>query len=447
MITQIKKRDGSTVNFEPDKIVTAIHRANLEAEENLKFSENYLIEDIIGTLSEIDGIVTVENVHDTVEEALMSHGLLKTAKAYILYRDRKNRERQRDLFKHRLAMKPYEYPELLDFKSAIQQSYWIHPEFNYTSDIHDFKYGVEPHERTTIKNAMLAIAQIEIAVKTFWGNLYHHMPKSEIGAVGYTFAESEVRHSEAYSHLLEILGLNDEFNRILEIPALKERVEYLTKSIAWSKTGENRDYVLSILLFSLFIEHVSLFSQFLIMMSFNKHKNLFRGVSNVIEATSKEEQIHGLFGIELINILREEQPQWFDDDMKQAVIDACKESYEAEKKVVKWIYEDGELDFLPEKTVLEFIKNRMNNSLESIGYEKIFDIDEDILEDVEWFDDEVISTKLTDFLSKRSVNYTKFNLSITPETLFSPNSDLIPKKKKISKNDINILLRMRMIQL
>ena len=52
-------------------------------------------------------------------------------------------------------------------------------------------------------------------------------------------------------------------------------------------------------------------------MSFNKYKNLFKGMSNAIEATSKEEQIHGLFGIELINVIREEKPEWFDEEMEK----------------------------------------------------------------------------------------------------------------------------------
>ena len=55
---------------------------------------------------------------------------------------------------------------------------------------------------------MLAISQIEIAVKTFWGDIYKRMPKPEIGNVGATFAESEVRHADAYSHLIQLLGLN-----------------------------------------------------------------------------------------------------------------------------------------------------------------------------------------------------------------------------------------------
>ena len=48
---------------------------------------------------------------------------------------------------------------------------------------------------------MLAISQIEVAVKSFWGDIYHKIPKPEVGAVGATFAEreSEVRHTDAYS--------------------------------------------------------------------------------------------------------------------------------------------------------------------------------------------------------------------------------------------------------
>jgi ribonucleoside-diphosphate reductase beta chain len=155
--------------------------------------------------------------------------------------------------------------------------------------VQDFKTGLNEIERSAIKNAMLAISQIEVAVKTFWGDIYHKMPKPEIGAVGSTFSESEVRHHDAYSHLLEVLGLNNEFKELKKKPVMMERVHYLETALRNSKSEENKDYAESILLFSLFIEHVSLFSQFLIIMAFNKHKNVLKGISNVVEATSKEE--------------------------------------------------------------------------------------------------------------------------------------------------------------
>lgn len=197
----------------------------------------------------------------------------------------------------------------------------LHTEYNYTSDIQDYKVNIQSHERTAIRHAMLAISQVEVSVKTFWAKLYDHLPKPELANVGMTFAESEVRHSDAYSHLLELLRLNGIFEEIEQIPALNQRVDYLNSHIQYAQTGSNRDYAISVLLFSAFIEHISLFSQFLIIMGFNKHKNLFSGISNVIEATSKEEQLHGEFGIDLINTIREENPEWFDDQMADAILD------------------------------------------------------------------------------------------------------------------------------
>lgn len=326
-------------------------------------------------------------------------------------------DRKPNIFRKRLHLKPYDYPQLTEYVDAIRHSYWIHTEFNYTSDIQDFKTSLSEVERSAIKNTMLAISQIEVAVKTFWGDLYKRMPKPEIGSVGSTFAESEVRHHDAYSHLLEILGLNSEFEKLTEDPVLKGRINYLENAL--KKTGgTNREYSESLVLFSLFIEHVSLFSQFLIIMAFNKHKNVLKGISNVVEATSKEEQIHGDFGIDLIKIIKEEHPLWFDKSHDEIIVKACRKAYKHEGRLIDWIFQDGELDFLPKDVVKEFVKNRFNNSLESIGVEKIFDVDEDMLAQTEWFDDEIIGTKHGDFFVKRSINYSKRTQSITGEDLF-----------------------------
>jgi len=273
-------------------------------------------------------------------------------------------------------------------------------------------------EQNAIKNTMLAISQIEVAVKSFWGDIYKRMPKPEIGSVGSTFAESEVRHHDAYSHLLEILGLNNEFKNLKKNPVMMRRVNYLELALKNVNSENNKEFSESIILFSLFIEHVSLFSQFLIIMAFNKHKNVLKGISNVVEATSKEEQIHGDFGIDLIKIIKEENPDWFDEDNSLVVQETCKEAFLSESKIIDWIFERGELDFLPKAVIKEFIKNRFNNSLKSIGIPKIFDIDQKLLSETDWFDDEIIGTKHGDFFVKRSINYSKRTKSITSDDLF-----------------------------
>lgn len=414
---KVKKRDGNYVDFKANKITEAIKRAGVQTGEFGESEAIRLMREVVAATEGAEDL-TVEDVQDSVETALLNSEYKTTAKAYIIYREQRNNARKPDIFRRRINLKPYEYPHLIEYKEAIQHSYWLHSEFNYTSDIQDFKVNVTDSERNAIKNAMLAIAQVEVAVKSFWGDVNHRLPKPEIGSVGYTFAESEVRHQDAYSHLLEILGMNDEFANIESIPELMQRVDYLTKGAALAKTGEDRDYALSLLLFSLFIEHVSLFSQFLIIMSFNKHRNIFKGISNVIEATSKEEQIHGLFGIELINTIREEKQEWFDGNLERAVNDACKEAYRSEEIVIDWIYEQGDLDFLPKDTVKEFVKNRLNNSLVSIGYAPLFGVDAELVEQTDWFTDEIVATKHVDFFHKRSVNYTKRARSITGDDLF-----------------------------
>lgn len=322
------------------------------------------------------------------------------------------------IFDKRTLYKPYEYPHLLEYKNAIRFSYWLHSEFNLSSDIDDYKVGITDSERSVIKNTMLAISQIELSVKTFWGDIYKRMPKPEIAEVGFTFAESEVRHADAYAFLLEQLGLNEEFSKLNEVPAIIDRVKYLQKYLSGSKSRDNKKYALSVLLFSVFIEHVSLFSQFLIMMSFNKHQGNFKGLSNIVEATSKEEVIHGDFGIAIFKIIKSEFPEWFDDALNDEIVSACKKAYKAECKVLDWIFEKGELSFMSKDVVKNFIKDRFNQSLESLNIKPIFDIDEEQLKETMWFDEEMLSTKSNDFFVKRATTYSKNMQSMTEDDLF-----------------------------
>jgi len=236
--------------------------------------------------------------------------------------------------------------------------------------------------------------------------------------VGMTFAESEVRHLDAYSHLLDLLGLSDAFETVETIPALIDRIHYLEDTLDRARSANERDFALAILLFSIFIEHVSLFSQFLIMLSFDKHEKRFKGVANAVEATSKEEQIHGLFGVELINIIREEHPAWFGDAFETQVRDACQRAHRAETKVLDWIFEEGELPFLPRPVVDAFLRDKFNASLDRVGVAPLFDMDEDRLAETRWFYEEILLTKGNDFFSKRGTSYSKMTQSVSGDDLF-----------------------------
>ena len=410
----VTKRNGQTEPFDENKISSAVAKAmrSIGMRSKLLPGEVALeATEILNTDSE-DAIVDVDTVHRTVENVIMDMGLHDLARDYILFRY----NNQPNIFRKRTNLKPYEYPQLVEFTDAIRHSYWVHTEFNYSADIQDMKVRMTPEEVDIVKKAMLAISQIEVAVKTFWAKIGDKFPKPEVQAVGVTFGESEVRHADAYSNLIEIMGLNKEFETVVDVPAMKKRIAYLEQSIA--QPVDDKDYFHKIILFSMFVENVSLFSQFLIMMSFNKHKNLLKGISNAVEATSKEEDIHARFGFELVNIIKEENPDWFDKDSINEVNRLCREAFKAESAIVDWIYGDSDLDFLPKATVKEFLKHRFNQSLQAIDMKPLYEVDRDIVKTTDWFIEEILSTKNIDFFVKRSTAYSKKTKAFTEDDLF-----------------------------
>jgi ribonucleoside-diphosphate reductase beta chain len=413
-VLYVLKRNGTTEDFNDEKITTAVTKAMKSIGIKSKSLAGEIASEVTMKLNTgaDDAVVEVDTVHLTVENVIMDMGLHDLAREYILYRH----SNMPDIFRKRTNLKPYEYPQLIEYVDAIRHSYWVHTEFNYSSDIQDMKVRLSPEEAAIVQRAMLAISQIEVQVKTFWTKIGDKMQKPEVQAVGVTFGESEVRHADAYANLIEIMGLNVEFEKLVEVPAIKKRIAYLEQSL--QAPVDNKDYFHKIVLFSMFVENVSLFSQFLIMMAFNKHKNVLKGISNAVEATSKEEDLHARFGFDLVNIIKEENPDWWDKQSINEINRLAKDAYKAESAIVDWIYDGHDLDFLPKYTVKEFLKSRFNESLVAIGMKPLWEPDIEAVRSTDWFVEETLSTKNQDFFVKRSTAYSKKTKSFTEDDLF-----------------------------
>lgn len=311
------------------------------------------------------------------------------------------------IFKYRGNIKPVEYSGMEKYIDAIDKSHWTVHEFNFDSDVAQFKVSLTDEERSVIKKTMLAISHIENKVKSFWGEIGNRLPKPEISNVGYKFSGNEVTHQIAYSELLSLLGLEHEFENLDEVCEISGRTDYLQKYLEGVKSKSNKEFTKSLILFTLLIENASLFSQFFIIANFYKHKNLLMNISKVIQATGREEVIHGNFGARLINIIREENPEWFDDDMEDKVRRNVLKAYEAEVGIIDWIFSEGDLDFVKKSTVKSYLKSRFNNSLNQIGYENEFVENPDHAEKYEFFENLMETTTDFDFFAARSSDYNK----------------------------------------
>jgi ribonucleoside-diphosphate reductase beta chain len=413
MITITKRNGRGTEPFTLDKIITAVTHAKSRTDctnESLPLEtaievESQLREENITSIS-------VDDIHRMVEDALMDldHA---TAREYITYR----KAHMPDLFRPRAIYRPFEYPDLHKYVDAIRQSYWTHDEFDFTADIQDFLVNLNNNEREVVRRCMLAIAHVEATVKTFWSKLGDRIDKPEIAEVGITFGESEVRHANAYAELLNVLGLNNDFAEITNNPIFIERKRYMSQALS-GVAGDNREYLKTIAYFSLFIENVSLFSQFLIIMMINHKQGYLKGMSNTIGSTALEENLHAMFGADLVKTRRIESPEWFDDTFNKEVRDLTKKSYQAELSIIDWIFELGPIDAVSKEVVTEYIKSRFNKGLLDAGFDKHFDVDDTVLEETEFFDLQVATTTHVDFFHKKSSNYTKKSASFDADSLF-----------------------------
>ncbi len=322
------------------------------------------------------------------------------------------------IFTKRINYKPFEYPEVLIYSEAINKSFWVHSEVDFTADVQDFHSQLSGPEQNTVKNCLLAIAQIEVSVKSFWGSLYQHLPKPEFNGLGSTFAESEFRHSEAYSRLLEVLGYNAEFEKLIEIPVVKKRLNYLELVLKNIKTQDPRQYTTALILFSILIENVSLFSQFAIILSFTRFKGLMKNVSNIIAWTSVDEQIHANAGIYIVNKIKQEHPEFLDETTVQHILNLVKESMKVEEEMVAWIFEQGTIEYINQWDLINFMKYRADQSLVQIGLPMVFHINNEQYAPMKWFEEEIHAGSLDDFFAKRPVDYTKHDKSISALDLF-----------------------------
>ena len=94
MIKSVMKRDGREVSFAKRNIMEAVKHANRDVKEVDSASETQ-IEDIANEIANDNSeILSVEEIQDRVETALMRRGLYNLAKKYVVYRYQHESSRQ-----------------------------------------------------------------------------------------------------------------------------------------------------------------------------------------------------------------------------------------------------------------------------------------------------------------------------------------------------------------
>jgi ribonucleoside-diphosphate reductase beta chain len=322
------------------------------------------------------------------------------------------------IFEEQISRKPDYYPWTQDFIEAMHNGFWTDKEFNFSSDVQDFRVSLTEQEREIVIRALATVGQLEISVKKFWAKIGDNLPHPSINDMGYVMANTEVIHGDAYERLLEVLGINDAFDNILKLDIIKGRVNYLRKHLHKFHADNKKQFVYSLILFTLFVENTALFSQFYTISWFGRYKNLLKDTNKQVEYTSREENLHAMIGMKIINVIRKEHPELFDEALEEKIRHEATDALKYEMQIVEWIVNGYGAEKLNSDILNEFIKNRLNESLQQIGYKKIFEVDDEMLAKTTWFDEQVLGNNSSDFFHSRPVEYSRKSKSFAEEDLF-----------------------------
>lgn len=219
------------------------------------------------------------------------------------------------------------------------------------------------------------------------------------------------RHSDAYARLIEVMGYNDEFKKLLEIPVFKKKLELFEKHF-----GPDIDFVDKLFFFVIVIENSSLFSQFANILAMSRFKGAMKNIANMIAWSSIDEQGHSNAGIFILNQIFQEHPEM--KKSQEAVEEIIKDYIAYESSLLDWIFEEGEFEWYTKEDVVNFMKFRVDTALEQMSYNKIYNITPEQYSKMKWFDEEVFSGESDDFFAKRPTAYTKHDKPFDAENLF-----------------------------
>jgi ribonucleoside-diphosphate reductase beta chain len=311
------------------------------------------------------------------------------------------------LFDERIPYKPFEYPEYYTegwLKQA--QAFWLHTEIPMSGDVKDWNEKLTDSEKNLVGNILLGFAQTECAVSDYWTQkVVGWFPKHEIQQMAMMFGSQETIHAVAYSYLNETLGLEN-FEAFLQDEATMERFDNLVSYEGTDKIGIAK----SLAIFSAFAEGVSLYSAFAVLYSFQL-RNLLKGIGQQMKWSVRDESLHSKMGCQLFKHMCQEDPKLL-EDCKKDVIDAAEAMLKAEEKYIDKMFEQGDIENLKANDLKQFIRKRLNEKINELGYAGIgkhFEYDDEGASRLDWFYHLTGGHTHTDFFAVRPTDYSKAN--------------------------------------
>ena len=271
-----------------------------------------------------------------------------------------------------LTLRPMQYPVFYDmYRDAIKNT-WTVEEIDFSDDVVDLDRKLLPAERHLINRLVAFFATGDsIVANNLVLNLYQHINSPEARMYLSRQLYEEALHVQFYLTLLDnYIPDADEraeaFAAIENIPSIRQKAEFCFKwmssieDVGELRTRENRQqFLLNLVCFAACIEGLFFFAAFAYVY-FLRSKGLLNGLAAGTNWVFRDESCHMNFAFEVVNTIRNEEPDLFDDDLSARIVEMLEEAIEVESQFAADVLSGGVagMSTADTRTYLEFVADQ-----------------------------------------------------------------------------------------
>jgi ribonucleoside-diphosphate reductase beta chain len=300
----------------------------------------------------------------------------------------------------RQVYRPFEYPQYFEFFRKQNQAHWLPTEVPMETDISDYRYKLTESESSLVVQILRFFTQGDLEVNNNYNtNLVPLFPKPEIKMMLSAFAAMEGVHVWAYSYLNDSLGLPEkEYSAFLDYKAMRDKYEYI-QSFSVERL---EDLATNLAVFGGFMEGMSLFSSFAILMHFPRVGKL-RGVGQIVTWSIRDETLHSRGVCQLFRDLVGENRRIWTPALQDRIKNACSDMVQLEDAFIDNAFALGDVPGLSAGELKRYIRFTADRRLHDLGLDSIYNVSNPLA----WLDIMINAKEHANFFESRATEYAK----------------------------------------
>lgn len=304
---------------------------------------------------------------------------------------------------NRTNYKPFLYPFAFEGYTKQKQMHWIPEEVQLREDIQDWNKKLTKEEKNLLTQLFRFFTTADVDVAK--GYIQKFMPwfggHPELAMMMSTFASLEAIHVEAYSLLLDTVGMPEleysAFDKYKEMAAKHDYVANLTDT----DTVQGKAKALAI--YSAFTEGMQLFSSFAILLNFTRFGKM-KGMGKIVTFSIKDESLHCEYMIKLFRQLIQENIHVWTDEFKKELYDVAREMVKLEDAFIDLVFEQDGVEGITSDEVKQYIRYIADRRLLQLGLKTEFKVKKNPLH---WLDEMLNAPEHASFFETRVSEYQK----------------------------------------